>query len=379
MTKNSITFTASRENIASALSRVHGAVAKRSTIPALSYVLVDIFLRQAVKLTASDLDVQASAEFTAGVPAAGGRLCILADQLKGVIAAAGPEITVTVAGDNLVVITSGDCRWELASFPADEFPANDPAWLSPEFAFQPGVLPGMIQACSHAISHDESRYNLGGIYLCQDAGRLTAVATDGHRLSLAGRQVDGLESLGDGLLLHAKATALLAGVTGTVELSRLEKEDGLAGQVLFQANSGDLAYAVRLIDAEFPTYRRVIPTGNAGCVTLDADQLIEAVEACLVVADGKSRAVTLEVQGETLTVSAHSPTGRCTSTVPCSPNNDDMQLYCAVGSRYLLQALKSLGGEINIKHGLEVEPLLLVPTDLSPFDERLEVVMPVRL
>jgi DNA polymerase-3 subunit beta len=371
------TFTVHKESIHGAIGRVVGAVDKRSTIPILAFILVEVGVDQTVKLTATDLGLRAVAKFPAEVTGQAGSICAPAEPLRAIIGAASGKITITMINNNLLEITTDSRRWELPCLPAAEFPAYDCQWVADGFAFTPGTLPGLINAVQHAVSTDDTRYNQCGINLAVDAERLTAAATDDHRCSVAAIQLDSLSDFAD-VLIHNRGARQLANLTGSIEQHR--SEDGSNNQVYFQTAGGITAYAIQLIESAFPDYRRVIPVDHPGCVTIDADQLITAVESCGILAEGNSRAVNLKVEGEILTISAHSIVGRAIATVPCSVNNTGIRdLDISINSRYLLQALKSLDGEINIKHGTDSQPIIILPTDLGMFDERLELLLPIRI
>jgi DNA polymerase-3 subunit beta len=373
-----LTFTADAASLTAALAKVVGAVDKRGSMPILSHVKIDVFLRNAVGFTATDLEVCAFADTErVSVPGAGGGICAPAELLKAALSAMSGQITVTLIAGQRLLLEGNGRRFEVTCLDVADFPAAALDFQDPVLRFEPGRLPRLLGAVRHAASQDDSKYNLCGINLCRDQGRLTATATDGHRLSLAAVEMDGIDAF-DKLLLPAKAARILAGAVSGVSLA-LGTEGKNGNQVLFDA--ADLELTVRLIDGDFPDYRRVIPTNYDQHLVIDAAALADAVSACAVVGEGRFRMVCLECPedafGESLTVSALSADGVATATVPCMGGTG---FKTGVNSKYLLQALKALGdGEVFIKCGDKAGPLLIVPVDHGSWDERLEVIMPCRI
>lgn len=373
-------FTAGAKSLADTLGRVLGAVDKRSTLPVLSHVLVNVYLRGAVSFTATDLDLRVTAECRASVPSGGGSVCVPADLLKGALGAIAGEVVIELQSDLRLVIDGGGCRFELTCLAADEFPAGTLDWQAPVCRFEPGVLPKMLRAVSHAVSGDESKYHLAGVYLCCDQDRLTSVATDGHRLALAGLDIQ--QYIPEGVIIPTKAVRLLSAWECGIEFAF-----GVPGKndnsILFDADGFELI--VRKVDGQFPAYRRVIPDDLPEHFTVVSGGLADAIEDCAVVNTERSGAVTLacpeENMGEALNISALGPCGVATASVPCVGG---VGYRTTANARYLVQALRALGGEVFIKHGGTKPSILMFPVDNVDgdgigFDERLEVVMPMRV
>jgi DNA polymerase-3 subunit beta len=362
-------FTVDKKNLLAALGRVLGAVDKRGTLPILTHLLVVTRLRGAVEITATDLEIFATGECPATLPGAGGEICIPADKLKGALEAApGNRIDFSVDTQGEIILTSDDCRFILCTLPAEDFPAVFACAERVDCILPPGLFGRIGKAVGHAASRDDSKYNLTGIYLTgEKTGHLTAVATDGYRLSLAGITSDDSETFSAGLLLPAKASRLLAGIHDPLEYS--------TGQNIVHFDSPTGRISSRLLDGTFSDYRRVIPTDYDKAVHVDSAPLIAALEACGVVSDGKSKAASLQTIDGRLQVTALGPQGKLSYPLPCGGDED---LDISVSSVYLLQALKALGGEVFIKYRDGGSCLLIIPVDHGTWDERLEIVMLVR-
>lgn len=363
--------TVEREALLATVNRVAGAVEKKATMPVLSHFLFDVLLRGVIRITGTDLEVRAAAECPAAVPEGGFSLCVPADKFKAALASiVSDEVTLTLAGQGRLTLDGGLCRYEFACLPGDEYP-GDAAVDRPAFTFPPGLVPRLIGAVHHTASRDASKYNLCGICLRHDQGRFLAVSTDGHRLSLAAVENPDAEEIGLGFTLPNKATKLLSGFNGSLEFSRRGTE------AIF--DSASFTVGSRLLEGDFPDFRRVVPVGHTNIVIVRRQQIIDAITACGVVADDKGKSILIETSADVLTVSALGDTGTCTAVIQCSKESGEQELRMRFDSRYLLAALSSLNGdEAWIKYGSPDAPLLLLPADMSGFDERLEVLMPMR-
>ncbi len=364
-------FNADKNELLTALARVIGAVDKRTLLPILNHVLVTVFLRNTISITATDLDIFASADAAAGVPRDGGEFCVPAEKLKGALEAApGDRISFDFDGEKELTITSEECRFVLATLPADQFPLLPNPNGGDIGTFPQGIFGRIVKAIGHAVSRDSLKGNLGTICLCDhNGGRITAVATDGHRLSLASFDGNDPEICNPDLMLPIKTVRLLACINDSLTITRFDAQN----IVHFDGRSSRVSS--RLIEGDYPDYRRVIPTDYTKSVHVDSDCLIAALEACGVVSDGKARSASLTSAGENLLVTALGSQGELSYSIPCGGDSD---LIVSVNATYLLQALKALGGEVFIKYDTGSKPLLIIPVDHGYWTERLEVVMPVR-
>jgi len=364
-------FSVQRQELLSAINRVSGAVDRRSTLPVLSHVLIVVYLRGAVGVTATDLELFATAECGAEVPAAGGEACVPAKKIKDALDSI-PVDTVELGIENMTMTIEGDgIRYSFSCLPADEFPTVPASGLKESLLFSPGLLPKMINACSHAADqtgHRATRY--GGIHFCRENDRLTAVAIDGHRLSLVGMALDGVYQLEKSITLPLKTCKLLAGVVGNIEMS--VENDRLAHFV----SPGSSIYSA-IFDGDYPDFRRVIATDYPHLTTVDRKRLIEALSACGVISDDGGKTVNMQIHAAGhLTVSALGDLGTAEAVIPC---DGDDSLVISIPSRQLLQALKALeGDEVFLKYQDNLHPLLIFPADHGPWDERLEMIQAMR-
>lgn len=273
------------------LARLLGAVTKvveaRNTIPILSTVRL-VAEDGTLTATATDLDIEISSK----CPAEGDfAACIDAKLLTGIVAKlSGDEVTID-ATDNGAVLKCGRSRFTLQTLPITDYPS----FSADGFATTINVdLAAFFSPVQFAISTEETRYYLNGIYLHVDGGTLTAVATDGHRLARnTGPDSDDFE----GVIVPRKAVGLLP-----------KGELGAAiGKTKIRFTQGDTVITSKLIDGTFPDYKRILPTGNDKIVTFDADAMSKSASRVSLVSSERGRAVKLAIAADTVTLTVNNP------------------------------------------------------------------------
>ena len=369
-------ITVNRLSIKSAIERIIAAVPRKASWPILSHIQIVATKGGGVRLDATDLRVHASVECWAVVETAGA-CAVPADKLHGIIGSVDAEdITISLAENMTMEITGEARKYTVSCLDADEFPTFP---NKPEITIQltRGILPDCISAVGHASGVDETKSHLCGIHIITEGDRttggdrITAVATDGHRLAIASREIPGLDcEIPQGITMPSQACKLIAGINATIDYR--PAADG--NTILL--DGGGLGLSVRLLEGTFPSFRTVIPAYLESSFIVTASDLIAAIEACGVMIEDNAKSIKLTMVDDKLTASALSAVGIATATVPAM---GDPGLDLLINSRFLLQAVKSLGGEIFIKYKDALSPLMLIPVDHGPWDERIEILMPLRI
>ncbi len=265
--------TIERATLLRCLSHVQSVVERRNTIPILSNVLIEASADGTVKIMATDLDLQVVESIAAVSVESAGAITVSAHLLFD-IARKLPEGSQVglEAADNRMTVKAGRSRFQLPTLPRDDFPVIVEGDLPTSFELPAEVLAELIDKTRFAISTEETRYYLNGIFLHvaeDDAPVLKAAATDGHRLArytLA--RPDGAEGMPD-VIVPRKAVGELRklldeALDGNVEI------DLSASKIRFTlGGEGGVVLTSKLIDGTFPDYSRVIPTGNDKLLKLD--------------------------------------------------------------------------------------------------------------
>jgi DNA polymerase-3 subunit beta len=336
-------FTIERSDLLKALAHVQSVVERRNTIPILSNVMLSAEDGRLAAL-ATDMDLAVTDAVTAEVAQAGAATAP-AHTLYDIVRKLpdGAQIEVVHDGEQ-IAISAGRSRFTLASLPTEDFPVMSDGDLPHTFALSAEALRGMIDRTRFAISTEETRYYLNGIYLHavhQDGGSvLRAVATDGHRLARVELALpDGAAEM-PGVIVPRKTVGelrkLIEETEGDVEIALSETK------IRFRA--GDVVLISKLIDGTFPDYERVIPLGNDKILEVDRKSFTAAVDRVSTISTEKSRSVKLGLKSGNLTLSANSPdAGSATEELEVSYSADDMEI--GFNSRYLLDIAQQIEGE----------------------------------
>jgi DNA polymerase III subunit beta len=298
-----------RAALLKSLSHVQSVVERRNTIPILSNVLVEARERE-LKLTATDLDMEIVESLPADVIGAGGTTAP-AHMLHEIVRKLPDGAQVQLdggEGDGRLTLKSGRSRFALSCLPREDFPTLTAGELPHRFALAPADLVRLIERTRFAISTEETRYYLNGIYLhTTEAGggkkMLRAVSTDGHRLARVELPLpEGAQGM-PGVIVPRKAV---------IELRRLLDDASEPVEIALSENKIRFGFdavvlTTKLIDGTFPDYARVIPTGNDKVLRVDAKRFAESVDRVSTVATEKSRAVKLSLSEGRLTLTVVNP------------------------------------------------------------------------
>lgn len=377
-------ITVSRDHLAAGVARAVRAVERRNTIPILANVLLTAEAGE-LRLKATDLDIEISGRITAQV-ANEGTTTLPAHTLHDILRKwpEGAELKLDITPDKgTATIRSGRSRFALQTLPGSDFPNLDAG--APEFGF---VLPAealasAIKRVQFAISTEETRYYLGGIYLhhtMSEAGAkvLRLVATDGHRLSMVELPAPEFADLPRaGIIIPRKAVA---------EILRMAEEAGgdvhLAGTTgKLTAEAGGARLLTKLIDGTYPDYQRVIPRGNERSVVVDAGEFAAAVDRVGTVASEKGRAVKFGFDDGRVTLTVTNPdSGEATDEVEAEYTGGPLEI--GFNGKYVLEVLAAIGtkGKVELLLADPGSPAILRATGPEgPTTDALCVLMPMRV
>jgi DNA polymerase-3 subunit beta len=364
--------TIERAILLKSLGHVQSVVERRNTIPILSNVLIEAREDGSIRLMATDLDLQVDESVPATVTQAGATT-VSAHTLFDIVRKLpeGSQVEITAAEGKMQVV-AGRARFNLSTLPRDDFPVIAEGELPTRFELPAATLRQIIEKTRFAISTEETRYYLMGIFLHVVDDQLRAAATDGHRLARVtiGRP-EGAEGMPD-VIIPRKAVAelyrLLEEVEGTVEisLSPTKVRFGLGSAVLTS----------KLIDGTFPDYNRVIPTANDKLLKLDPKSFSAGVDRVATIASEKTRAVKISLDRDRVTLSVTSPeNGLATEELAADYGADGLEI--GFNARYLLDILGEIDGDIVEVHLADAAaPTLLRENDKS---NALYVLMPMRV
>ena len=364
--------TIERATLLKSLSHVQSVVERRNTIPILSNVLIEAREDGSIRLMATDLDLQVDESIQANVATAGATT-VSAHTLFDIVRKLpdGSQVEINAA-EGKMQLSAGRARFNLSTLPRDDFPVIAEGDLPTRFELPAATLRQIIDKTRFAISSEETRYYLMGIFLHVADDALKAAATDGHRLArVTVAKPDGADGMPDVIVPRkcvAELRKLLDELEGTVEVSMSPTK--------IRFGLGSAVLTSKLIDGTFPDYNRVIPTGNDKLLKLDPKSFAQGVDRVSTIASEKTRAVKMNVDRDKVTLSVTSPeSGTATEEIAADYGSDGIEI--GFNARYLLDILSEIDGDtVEVHLADAAAPTLLRENDKSP---ALYVLMPMRV
>ena len=369
--------TVERAELLKSLGHVHRVVERRNTIPILANVLVKAD-RGKLSLKATDLDLEVTDSIAAEV-SPGGSTTVPAHMFYEIVRKLpdGAQIVLEGSGDRAVLsLRAGRSRFTLQTLPESDFPDLAAGDMSHSFKVAAGDLKRLIDKTQFAISTEETRYYLNGIYL-HTAGPakatiLRAVATDGHRLAQVELPLPQGAAGMPGIIVPRKTVGEVQRLIETGE-----------GEVAIELSAGKIRFTIgnvvltsKLIDGTFPDYARVIPANNDKSLIVDKKDFEAAVDRVSTVSSERGRAVKLSITGGRLVLSVTNPdSGSATEEIEVEYEADPLDI--GFNSRYLLDIAAQIEGEVAVlKLADPGSPTLIQDKDAKG---ALYVLMPMRV
>jgi DNA polymerase III subunit beta len=333
-----------RSNLLKSLNHVHRVVERRNTIPILSNVLLSAN-GASLEMKATDLDLEIT-EATAAQVERAGATTVPAHLLYEIVRKLpdGAEVMLRIDEDgNSMSVVSGRSNFKLQCLPQADFPELSAGSFPHIFRLEAAALKGLIDKTQFAISTEETRYYLNGIYLHahENGGKLKlrAVATDGHRLARAEVAAPAGSEGMPGVIIPRKTVSELhklvdqPDVAVTVELSETK----------IRFTIGSVVLTSKLIDGTFPDYQRVIPTGNDKHLVIDRESFAKAVDRVSTISSERGRAVKLSIADGQVTLAVNNPdSGSATEEIPAEYSAEPLEI--GFNAKYLLDVAAQLSG-----------------------------------
>jgi DNA polymerase III subunit beta len=372
-----------RVSLLNSLTMVQGIVERRNTVPILGHVLIEPEENR-LRLSATDLEVGIKTEIAAESlqPAA---ITLSARKLFEIVRETeGEKVTIKALDNDWFELRCGRARFRMMGLDPRSFPAM-PSPNGKADESQRGVVKGelklpaaemanMIDKTIFAVSPDEARYNLSGVYVvAPEGGTVRMVATDGHRLSMIDREAGGFSMVG-GVIIPRK---------GLAELRKLLDQAGeneaqlvIDGQLAW-LRRGATELSMRLVEGEFPDYKGVVPNQSRYEIHVGRDTLLNAMRRAAIFSNERYHGVKLAFAEGSLTVSSTSPDlGEASETLDITFNGAEFSI--GFNALYIQQVLNVIPGDSEAVLGLSDEVTAGIIT--TPSDSEYQyVVMPMRL
>jgi DNA polymerase III subunit beta len=366
-------LTISKEQIMNGLQAVQNVVSNRTTLPILSNVLLRAE-GDRLEFTATDLDVTIACSVEAKVKKPGAST-VPVKKLFGIVRELGnSEIDLEVDDKNVCSIRSGASFYKINGLSADEFPPMPKFKEDKKVELPQEKVRGMMKKTSFAISTDESRYVLNGIFISLKDHKMTMVATDGRRLAMVDEEVDVSEKSQGEFIAPAKAVNELNRLLQDKGNVEIRYTDNQASFTLKDEKNGSVLIVTKLIEGNYPNYRQVIPTEVKERISLVREEFLHALKRAEIMTSDKSNSVKLTFGKNNLAITANSPeVGEARESIAINYKGKEMAI--AFNPKYMIDPLNALANdEVYIELIDELSPgVLKINTAF------LYVVMPMRL
>jgi len=372
-------FSIDRAALLIALQHVHSVVERRNTIPILSNVLIEA-KEDGVYLTATDMDIAVieKVDLDKSEVIQLGTVTTSAQMLYDIVRKLPDNIKVEFLSEKneRLGIKASSSSFALNCLPSEDFPSISQEDFKYSFNIDSIALIRLLDKTSFAMSLEETRYYLNGIYLHaikeDNIHKLRTVATDGHRLSRVDMNLpEGADGI-PGVIIPRKTILeirkILEDHTGNINLSLSETK--------IRLSFNNVILTSKLLDGTFPDYSRVIPEQNDKLVTISNQSISEAVDRVSTVSTDKTRAIKININKGNLVISATNPDkGSASEYVDVVYDGDEVEI--GFNSKYVLDVARQIkGNEIIIKLSDSVSPTLVYDKDDK---EVLFVLMPMRV
>src|SRR5579863_7550101 len=366
-------LTITKEQILAGLQAVQNVVSTRTTLPILSNVLIRAEGNR-VEFTATDLDVTITCAVEANVKRPGATT-VPVKKLFGIVRElSSPEIELEVDEKNTCSVRAGASFYKINGLAAEEFPPLPKFKEDKKVALPQEKLRSMMKKTSFAISTDESRYVLNGIFISLKEHKMTMVATDGRRLALVDEDVDISEKSQGEFIVPAKAVNELNRLLQDKGEVEMRYSDNQASFTLKDDKGSPILLITKLIEGNYPNYRQVIPGEAKERVALAREEFWHALKRAEIMTSDKSNSVKLAFTKNNLAITANSPeVGEARESLAINYKGKDIAI--AFNPKYVIDPLNALAtDEVFLELIDELSPGVLKIN--GPF---LYVVMPMRL
>ncbi|PRY19467.1 DNA polymerase III beta subunit [Aliiruegeria haliotis] len=334
-----------RGTLLKAVSKAQSVVERRNTIPILANVLIEAE-GDTVSFRATDLDIEVVDKVSAQVERAGATT-VSAVTLHEIVRKLPDGALVRLTDDGAsgrLTVDAGRSNFTLATLPKEDFPVMASAEYGANFTASAPVLRRLFDKSKFAISTEETRYYLNGVYMHVADGEsgkvLRCVATDGHRLARIDADLPAGAEVMPGVIVPRKTVG---------ELRKLLDDDEAeiavsVSETKVRFATPEITLTSKVIDGTFPDYARVIPVGNPRKMEVDASEFAKAVDRVATVSSERSRAVKLALDEDRLVLSVNAPDSGAAEE-ELSVAYGDERLEIGFNAKYLLEIASQVDRE----------------------------------
>jgi DNA polymerase-3 subunit beta len=367
-------FEITKQTLLKAIASVNGAVEKKNTIPVLQNIKIEAKADKVV-LLATDMDILVTSAFEADMKK-GGTTTVPAQMFFDIVRKIpdNSQIMISQESPTILQIKSGKSKYSLPCIDAAEFPNLSEGELGEEVEIEADKFAKMIDKTRFAISNDETRYYLNGLYLQAMATQgngfeLRTVATDGHRLALSLLSSDNFKTA-FGVIIPKKSVAEIRRIIDGVKTLKLS-----VSRVKIKITTDQTMIVSKLIDGEFPDYDKVLPKNNTQIAVINKKIFFDSVDRVSTVATDKHRSIKLTVENGKMNLQVSTSDGSF-AYEELDVNYSGERIETGFNSRYLMDIIGQIDkDELLMRFKDSVSPAIIEAKEMNS----VFVIMPVRI
>ena len=369
-------FKISRTNFFKTLSHLQGIVDKKNSLPILSNILIEA-KKNMLTLSSTDMDISIIEKVDCNVLEDGATTInsqILYDIVRKIDESS--EIEIISNNGKLLTLRASDSRFSLACLPKEDYPIIDQDNLGARISINSKILLKLIDKTKFAISNEETRYFLNGLYFNinreNDINVVTLVGTDGHRLAKFSHNLESDIDEISGVIIPKKTI---------YELSKLLSEIDDNVEILISSNKviffiGNIIFTSKLIDGSFPDYKRVIPQNNSNILKINREILLSAVDRVSTIANEKSPVIKFKLFKNILNLNTVNNESS-TASEDLNINYEGNEIEIGFNSKYIMDIVNNLeDDEISINLKDNTSPIIALENSNANL---VYVLMPMRV
>ena len=338
-------FEISRSDIFKCISHLQGIVDKKNTLPILSNILIEA-KDNSLTLSSTDMDISIIEKINCNIMEEGSTT-INSQIIYDIVRKLNDNSNIEIISNNgkLLTLRADGSRFSLACLPKEDFPIIDMSNEGTTIKINSQVLFKLIDKTKFAISNEETRYFLNGLYFTifneNNLTNVTLVGTDGHRLAKSSFQIDqNIEEI-PGVIIPKKTINELSKL-----LSDIDTEIDIvisSNKIIFYINN--LIFISKLIDGSFPDYKRVIPSDNKNILEINREKLFSAVDRVSTIANEKSPVIKFKLLKDILNLNTiNNENSTATEDLKLRYNGDEIEI--GFNSKYIMDIINNLEDEV---------------------------------
>jgi len=371
---NSFSISISKGNFSVALSHVQSVVERRNIVPILSNILIET-QSSGIKITATDMDIVVSETIAASIKKHGS-ITVDAHMLYDIVRKLDDESDIEIDFSDeksKINIVSKNCSFSLSVLSPKDFPKLDDEIYEGTFSIDSSEFKSLIDQCKFAVSSEETRYNLNGVYMHYQDKHLRMVATDGHRLCCADSSAELSVNEFEGIIIPKKSVIeirkIIDSIDGEIKISISDNK--------IKINNDAFVFVSKLIGAKFPDYQNLMPESNDISIEVSAKDFSKAVDRVSTITNEKFKGIKFSLVGDKFSISSKNDDGSFAIETLRVITNSEKEFEVGFNARYVSDVMSVVKGDkVLFKFKDNFSPALLCDISNKRFQY---IIMPMRV